>query len=199
MCGKWFFKLITSRVINTCTVRDKSIQSFQSLYQQAKNNGSAVVIAGCMTAADPAMRQKYKNDGIVGVQEIGKIKEVVDSLVLHRQPLQRIQCTSMPPLDLPKVRKDPSVEILPISLGCNGACTFCQTKRARGNLRSYPLPAILSRIRQVCNEGISELWLTSEDTGAYGSDCGSSFAELLQGVCECIKGTVSFTVILSIS
>lgn len=181
---------MTFRVINTCTVRDKSIQSFQSLYQQAKKNGSAVVIAGCMTSADPDMRKKYANDGIVGVTDIGNIKEVVDSLLVQHQPLHRASISDMPPLNLPKIRKDPSVEIIPVSLGCNGACTFCQTKIARGNLRSYPLPDILSRIRQVCEEGVSEIWLTSEDTGAYGSDCGSSFAELLQGVQQCIEGTV---------
>ena len=92
----------------------------------------------------------------------------------------------MPPLNLPKVRKDPSVEIIPISLGCNGACTFCQTKLARGSLRSYPVKEILQRVDAVKNTA-SEIWLTSEDTGAYGQDIGADFITLLQSIQERVQ------------
>lgn len=92
----------------------------------------------------------------------------------------------MPPLNLPKVRKDPSVEIIPISLGCNGACTFCQTKLARGSLRSYPVKEILQRVDAVKNTA-SEIWLTSEDTGAYGQDIGADLITLLQSIQERVQ------------
>lgn len=93
---------------------------------------------------------------------------------------------AMPPLNLPKVRKDPSVEIIPISLGCNGACTFCQTKLARGSLRSYPVEEILQRVDAVKNTA-SEIWLTSEDTGAYGQDIGADLITLLQSIQERVQ------------
>ena len=32
---------------------------------------------------------------------------------------------------------------------------------------------------QACQEGVSEIWLTSEDTGAYGRDIGTNIVELL--------------------
>lgn len=32
------------------------------------------------------------------------------------------------------------------------------------------------------SEGVVELWLTSEDTGAYGRDIGTSLPELLKGL-----------------
>ena len=92
------------------------------------------------------------------------------------------------PHNLPKVRKDPSVEIIPISLGCNGACTFCQTKLARGSLRSYPVKEILQRVDAVKNTA-SEIWLTSEDTGAYGQDIGADLITLLQSIQECRTAT----------
>ena len=37
------------RLINTCTVRDKSIASFENLYREAQQKHIPVVIAGCMT------------------------------------------------------------------------------------------------------------------------------------------------------
>lgn len=180
---------LPSRVINTCTVRDKSVNSFQSLYDEAKRSGKAVVIAGCMTEADRDMKKRFTQDSIVGVTEIGSIKEVVDAALAHH-PVHTQKQDTLPPLDLPKIRKDPSVEIIPISLGCNGSCTFCQTKLARGNLRSYQIAEILKRVDQSVKEGVSEIWLTSEDTGAYGQDIHSSLTTLLTAVTHRVESTV---------
>lgn len=41
-------------------------------------------------------------------------------------------------LALPKIRKNPLIEIIPISTGCLNHCTYCKTKLARGELASYP-------------------------------------------------------------
>jgi threonylcarbamoyladenosine tRNA methylthiotransferase CDKAL1 len=38
---------------------------------------------------------------------------------------------------------------------------------------------IVSRARQSFEEGVCELWLTSEDTGTYGRDIGTNLPELL--------------------
>ena len=86
-----------------------------------------MVIAGCMTTADRDMIKRYSGDSIVGVTEIGSIKAVVDE-ALKFHPVHLIHTQTIPSLSMPKIRKDPSVEIIPISLGCLGACTFCQTK-----------------------------------------------------------------------
>lgn len=66
---------------------------------------------------------------------------------------------------LPKVRKNPLVEIIPINTGCLNQCTYCKTKHARGELGSYPPEEIVERARQSFQEGVCEIWLTSEDTG----------------------------------
>jgi len=42
------------------------------------------------------------------------------------------------PLLLPKIRKNPLIEIIPINTGCLNQCTYCKTKHARGELGSYP-------------------------------------------------------------
>jgi threonylcarbamoyladenosine tRNA methylthiotransferase CDKAL1 len=39
---------------------------------------------------------------------------------------------------LPKIRKNPLIEIIPINTGCLNQCTYCKTKHARGDLGSYP-------------------------------------------------------------
>lgn len=66
---------------------------------------------------------------------------------------------------LPKVRKNPLIEIIAINTGCLNQCTYCKTKHARGELGSYPPEEIVERARQSFEEGVCEIWLTSEDTG----------------------------------
>jgi threonylcarbamoyladenosine tRNA methylthiotransferase CDKAL1 len=56
-------------------------------------------------------------------------------------------------LDLPKIRRNPYIEIISINLGCLNHCTYCKTKHARGELRSYPIEDIIKRIKKVVKEG----------------------------------------------
>lgn len=41
------------------------------------------------------------------------------------------------------------VEIIPLSTGCLGSCTYCKTRHARGKLGSYQVQAIVDRARAV--------------------------------------------------
>lgn len=45
---------------------------------------------------------------------------------------------------------------------------------------------IIARARQSFEEGVCELWLTSEDTGTYGRDINTSLPELLWKLVEII-------------
>jgi MiaB-like tRNA modifying enzyme len=59
---------------------------------------------------------------------------------------------------------------IPISNGCLGNCTYCITKKARGDLRSRPLEDILDHVRSVLGFGRKEIRLTAQDTALYGRD-----------------------------
>jgi threonylcarbamoyladenosine tRNA methylthiotransferase CDKAL1 len=90
----------------------------------------------------------------------------------------------IPSLDLPKIRRNPFVEIVPINLGCLNQCTYCKTKHARGDLHSYTHDAIVERCASVLSEGVVEVRITSEDTGAYGRDIDTNLPALLREVVE---------------
>lgn len=49
---------------------------------------------------------------------------------------------------LQQVRRNKFVEILPINVGCLGACTYCKTKHARGHLGSYTVESLV----RLCND-----------------------------------------------
>eukprot|EP00854_Cymbomonas_tetramitiformis_P012412 gene12412-14664_t len=63
------------------------------------------------------------------------------------------------------VRRNKLVEVLPLSTGCLGACTYCKTKHARGELGSYDPETLVERVKTAVADGVTEIWMSSEDTG----------------------------------
>ena len=59
-----------------------------------------------------------------------------------------------------QVRRNKHVEIVPLSTGCLGACTYCKTKHARGALGSYELAAIAKRVSKAAADPQVSCWLT---------------------------------------
>jgi MiaB/RimO family radical SAM methylthiotransferase len=62
-------------------------------------------------------------------------------------------------------------------------CSFCQTKLAKGRLRSYRIGDILRQMRSDIADGCKEIWLSSTDNGCYGKDIGSDLVHLLRSCC----------------
>ena len=50
---------------------------------------------------------------------------------------------------------------------------------ARGKLGSYAPEALAARVAAAVSDGVTEVWLSSEDTGAYGRDLGTDLSALL--------------------
>ena len=86
---------------------------------------------------------------------------------------------TLPSLLLPKIRRNKFIEIIPISQGCLGSCTYCKTKQARGKLISYPTKQIVEACKRAWENNAKELWITSEDTAVYGRDIGTNLPTLM--------------------
>lgn len=83
----------------------------------------------------------------------------------------------------PVHRANPIIDIIATGSGCMGSCTYCKTCHSRGRLRSVPLETLLTRVRNsLADPVIRELWITGEDTLAWGRDSGTTFAVLLQEI-----------------
>lgn len=178
-------------LLNSCTVKNPSEDTFRNEIQNGLDIGKHVVVAGCVPQGAP--KSDYlKGLSIVGVRQIDRIVEVVEETLkghtvrlLQNKKVNGKQMAGAP-LDLPKIRKNPLIEIIAINSGCLNQCTYCKTKHSRGNLTSYPPEEIVARAVQAFQEGVCEIWLTSEDTGTYGRDIGSSLPELLWKLVEVI-------------
>lgn len=173
-------------LVNSCTVKGPSQDHLLTDVRRAREAGVPIVVAGCVSQAHPDL-EALRGLSVVGVEQIDRIVEVV-GLALQGHSVRflerRAAGAGPPPLDLPKVRRNAWVEIVPVNLGCLGACTYCKTVHARGRLQSYPLGALVERARAAVADGVRELWLTSEDLGAYGRDIGTDAPTLLRALLE---------------
>ncbi|GJQ84163.1 hypothetical protein Trydic_g2840 [Trypoxylus dichotomus] len=171
-------------LLNSCTVKNPAVDHFRNEIEFAKENGKHIVLAGCVPQGSPKANY-LQGLSVIGVQQIDRIVEVVEETLkghtvkLYGMKKQNGKKLGGASLLLPKIRKNPLVEIIAINTGCLNQCTYCKTKHARGDLGSYPPEEIVARAKQAFEEGVVEIWLTSEDTGTYGRDIGTSLPELL--------------------
>lgn len=179
-------------LLNSCTVKDPSQAAFMHLVNKGKSQGKAVVVAGCVPQADRHVKG-LEDVSIVGIQQVDRVVEVVEE-TLKGHTVRLLSKNRLPELDLPKIRKNPMIEIIPLSTGCLGACTYCKTRHARGKLGSYQLDALVARAKKVIEEGVTEIWLSSEDTGAYGIDLNTDLPTLLRALLDVIPPGVMLRV-----
>jgi len=178
-------------LLNSCTVKNPAEEHFKNEINKGVKDKKKVVIAGCVPQGSQSS-DYMQGLSMIGVQQIDRVVEVVEETLkgnsvrmfgAKRSEGKKIGGAK---LNLPKIRRNPLVEIIAVNTGCLNQCTYCKTKHARGELGSYPPDEIVARAVQSFEEGVCEIWLTSEDTGAYGRDIGSSLPELLWRLVEVI-------------
>src|SRR4030042_6244241 len=123
-------------------------------------------------------------DAVVGPAAGSSIVDIV-ARVSKGEKIRVIENSleSLPALDLPRIRVNRGISIVPITYGCLGSCAYCCVTFARGKLRSYSPEEIVERVKKDLKSGIREFWLTSQDTACYGRDRQTNLAELLDAVC----------------
>jgi len=164
-------------IVNTCTVKGPTETNFFKYLGEIKKLGKPIIIAGCIAQTDP---EKVKGYNLIGTYEVNRIAEVVEEAV-NDNVIELLAEEKYPRLNLPKVRKNPVIEIIPICAGCLGEpCAYCKVKAARGSLVSYDKKEILRQAQHAMMEGVKEIWLTAQDTGCYGKDNNSNLPELLK-------------------
>ncbi|MEM4267523.1 MAG: tRNA (N(6)-L-threonylcarbamoyladenosine(37)-C(2))-methylthiotransferase [Candidatus Woesearchaeota archaeon] len=167
-------------VVNTCTV--KSATEVGVIRYLKRLPKIPVVVTGCLAQARPELFTDYT---VLGTYHIHRIKDAVLS-ALANKPEKYLnmehdeQMMKRKKLELPYVRKNKVIEILPISVGCLGECSYCHTKFAKGRLVSFREYDVVNRAKKAIAEGAKEIWLTSQDTAAYGIDTGTNLVSLLE-------------------
>ena len=168
-------------ILNTCYVKLPTEQKMITKINQYKKDfpDKKLIIGGCMVEVDPVRLNKFAPEACwIGPHKIDKINEVVKKAV-NGDIIHEYGKTTVVKAGTANKAFDSLTHILQICEGCNGACTFCCTRVARGYLVSYPIDVIVNEAKEAVKNGCKELQVTAQDSACYGSDTDESFADLL--------------------
>ncbi|MFC2174689.1 tRNA (N(6)-L-threonylcarbamoyladenosine(37)-C(2))-methylthiotransferase [archaeon] len=162
--------------INTCGVKLISEQRMLSRIKELAKHSAKLVVCGCLPKInESAIRRTAPNAVLLDTDSLSKIPELLknprdffsegrENKLLLAQPAHGITA------------------VIGIGEGCTGKCAYCGARHARGALHSYPTKDVVSAVGSAVENGAREVCLTSEDTGCYGLDIGSSLLELVNEI-----------------
>jgi len=151
-------------VINTCAVTEFTSRS---MLKSVRGYGSRrVIVAGCMAAAQPYL-----------LASAGGNVECADTP--GALPVLRMLGLG-PAAGKPYIRGKTAV--ISIAEGCMGHCSYCIVRLVRGPLRSVPPSRVVGQVKDALGSGAKEVFLTAQDTGAYGRDIGMKLPGLLREI-----------------
>ncbi|MEM3399580.1 MAG: tRNA (N(6)-L-threonylcarbamoyladenosine(37)-C(2))-methylthiotransferase [Candidatus Micrarchaeia archaeon] len=167
-------------VINTCSVKTPTEHKMlRRIWEITRMHRKPIVVAGCLAAAEPLkVRRISPNAVLVYPRSAAKIKNAVlsafygeraDYTVYESKEISRDNCGI--------------IASIPIAEGCTGKCTFCQTRIARGPLRSYSAGWVVGEVRRRVEKGAREIRLTAQDVGSFGKDSGEDLPSLIEKIC----------------
>lgn len=166
-------------VLNLCTVKgnNAALNTIKQTQQQFPNK--KIIIAGCIPHdLVSQLHTIAPTASLLNTHNIHKITTAVE------QPITFLERTNEHKISLPRIRKNPIIGILPISSGCDSACTFCSVKFIKGNHVSYLPEKIINEVETCVHDGCKEIWLTGQDTSCYGTDFGKNLPCLLTQLCN---------------
>jgi len=158
----------------------------------------AVVAVGCMAEryGQELAKALPEADGILGFDDYQDISARLQSIVsgnAHTPHVPRDRRSLLPiaPADLPAARDEAYASSLgaggslfrkrlgdapwaplKIASGCDRRCSFCAIPYFRGSFISRKPTEIIEEGRWLAQNGVSELFLVSENTTSYGKDLG---------------------------
>ena len=170
-------------IYNTCAVKgpteNRVIDALKRISPDKK-----VIVAGCLPLINfERLTREVRFNGAVGPSVGDKIVDIVRRVVAGETVVDLDAAeTAKPRLNLPKIRSNRVVSVLPVSYGCLGSCAYCCVVFARGRLRSYTVQEVTERVQEDLAAGVKEFWVTSQDAACYGRDVDTNLAVLLKAL-----------------
>ena len=185
-------------LVNTCgfieSAKKDSIDALLEAHSQ-KSDGTlrAVVAVGCMAEryGKELAEALPEADAILGFDDYQDISRRLQGILAGEkvevhQPKDRRSLIPISPVARQEIKQNlgqgggftrkrlgnSPVAPLKIAAGCDRRCTFCSIPSFRGAFVSRRPTEILEEARWLAENGVSELFLVSENTTSYGKDLG---------------------------
>ena len=158
-------------IVNTCGFIDAAVEeSLQAIGEALSENGR-VIVTGCLGArtepdGEPLVRRIHPS--VLAVTGPHATDEVLQAVHTHLPRPHEPFADLVPPAGVKLTPRH--YAYLKIAEGCNQSCTFCVIPSMRGKLASRPIGEVVGEAERLVRQGVRELLIVSQDTGAYGVD-----------------------------
>lgn len=178
-------------ILNVCSVKGPTVNKTIKKIREIKEKYpyKKLIIAGCISNdMIPRIREITGDVSLISTHNLDKIISVVEETI-NDNPVEVLAKEHKIKLNLPKIRKNPVVGVIPISNGCNFDCSYCSVRFVKGKLVSYPVENIRKEAIQCLKDGCKEIWLTSQDSASFMAEKEqiSKLPELINSISEINK------------
>jgi len=173
-------------LVNTCAVRDNAEQRVVGRMGELKRHKRPGVVLGVVGCMAQRLGQRLLDDAphvdlVIGPDGYRALPE----LVSRARDGHRASDTAFKAwehyADVPPVRGDRVGAFITVQRGCDYRCTFCVVPMTRGRERSRRLEDVVSEVRALAVQGVTEVTLLGQTVNSY-HDGGRDFADLLRAV-----------------
>lgn len=171
--------------VHTCTVTARADRDSRRAIERAhgEHPTAAIVVSGCLAELEGERLTR-----LPGVRVVVRTTDRERTAEIARQVLGR-DAFAVSERDTKRERTGPvpgrSRAFVKIEDGCDGTCTYCRVRLARGPVVSRPLAEVLDEVRDLAAAGSREIVLTGVNVGAWRPGLPvllDELADLPQGV-----------------
>ena len=182
-------------IVNTCAIRENAHNKAEGMLGRIKHlkeekDNIIVIFCGCM-AQEEGLVNKIKDykwiDIICGTHNYHKIPEYICEYMKKGNVCEVYSIEGNVIENIPVVRDSKYTAWVNIQYGCDKFCTYCIVPYTRGKQRSRRSEDIIDEVRELYNNGYSEVTLLGQNVNAYGKDFDNDYDF------ACLLGEVSQT------
>nr|WP_232805725.1 tRNA (N6-isopentenyl adenosine(37)-C2)-methylthiotransferase MiaB [Glycomyces xiaoerkulensis] len=171
-------------VFNTCAVRENADNKLYGNLGhlrpvKRKHPGMQIAVGGCLAQKDRGeiVERAPWVDAVFGTHNIGALPTLLER-ARHNEAaeVEILEALETFPSTLPTKRESTYSGWVSISVGCNNTCTFCIVPSLRGKEKDRRPGEILSEVRALVDEGVSEVTLLGQNVNTYGVEFGDKYA-----------------------
>jgi tRNA-2-methylthio-N6-dimethylallyladenosine synthase len=134
---------------------------------------------------DAILKRAPYVDVVFGTHNLGSLPALLERARIEEESQIEIkESLEHFPSTLPVRRDNAYSAWVSISVGCNNTCTFCIVPALRGVEKDRTPTEILTEVKTLVDQGVSEITLLGQNVNAYGTSNGErgAFASLLKEV-----------------
>jgi tRNA-2-methylthio-N6-dimethylallyladenosine synthase len=177
---------------NTCSIREKAAQKVFSRLGEfglQQNEGRIIGVLGCVAQqeGEDIFRRAPWVSLVCGSASYSKLPELLAQVEAGNQRVTGLDTDTDETFETPVTRRDnPWRAYLTIIEGCDKACSYCVVPYTRGPERSRASDSILREVRQIVDQGYSEVQLLGQTVNSYADPTPRKmrFSELLLAVAD---------------